>query len=159
MDLQWSPDREGGPEIFASATGTITQIERAAFHQGDVVTDHITVGVRLLHEGFDRTYWTGYGSLALDFAHELGDTIEKGELLGHIDVNPYEAGFMTHWEFGVLTRFEYESFARDRRVCPMSFLDDATRVLMEEVWEAQPADAFKDAFPYICSNVYFGRNE
>jgi murein DD-endopeptidase MepM/ murein hydrolase activator NlpD len=159
MDLQWSPRPEGRPEIFASATGTVTRANEHAFHLVDVVTDHLNLDVQMRHEGFDKAYFTTYGGLALDFAHELGDTVQKGELLGHIDVNPYQAGFMIHWELGYYTRFSDESDANDRRVCPMTFLDEASRALLEEVWETQPADAFNDAFPYICSNIYFGRNE
>ena len=157
MDLQWKDHPEGRPEIFASATGTIDWIDTQAFHTGAVVTDHITLGARLRHEGFDKTYFTTYGGLALDFAYELGDTIQKGELMGHIDVNPHEAGFMIHWEFGVLNRFSAESDARDIRWCPMTFFDETSRVVMEEIWEGT-TNSFKDAFPYICSNVYFGRN-
>ena len=159
MDLLW-PERPGDRlEIFASATGIVTRADEHAFDVGGVLTDHIRLNVQMRHEGFDKAYFTTYGGLALDFAHELGDTVQKGELLGHIDVNPYQAGSMIHWEFGYYTRFSDESHANDRRVCQMTFLDEASRALLEEVWETQPADAYNDAFPYICSNVYFGRNE
>ena len=160
IDLLWPEHSDGRPEIFASATGTVTRAYERAADVGGVVTDHIRLNVQMRHEGFDKAYFTTYGGLALDFAHELGDTVQKGELLGHIDANPYEEGRMIHWEFGYYLRFlDEENGANDRRVCPLTFLDEASRVVMEEVWEAQPADAYKDAFPYICSNVYFGRNE
>ena len=160
MDLLW-PERPGDRlEIFASATGIVTRADEHAFDVGGVLTDHIRLNVQMRHEGFDKAYFTTYGGLALDFVHELGDTVQKGELLGHIDANPYEEGRMIHWEFGYYLKFlDEENGANDRRVCPLTFLDEASRALMEEVWETQPADAFNDAFPYICSNIYFGRNE
>ena len=162
LDLLWESEegqRDSDPNILAAATGRVSRVWESSWHGGG------TLVVELVHEGFDKPYYTGYGGIIVDLGPEIGDTIQKGEVIGPVHATPTGSGYlnMIHWDFGYFIKPEDDGTVRSlwatkRRLCPMSYFEEASRSAVEEVWEAS-TNEFKEPFPYICSGDYHSREE
>ena len=139
IDFQW----DHPAEILASHDGTITQIKKV---EEDKVFWEIT-----LTNGFYSTVYKELGDFPSDI--KLSAKVKKGDLIGH----PYQPilpdgssnHYQLHWEFGYLFR---------DRLCPMTYFDEASKIAIEQIWDAS-INQFKKDFPYICSGDYFGKDK
>ena len=164
LDLLWEWENEEGqrdrePNILAAATGRVSRVWESSWHGGG------TLVVELVHEGFDKPYYTGYAGITVGLGPEIGDTIQKGEVIGPVKATPTSSSYlsMIHWELGYFVKPEDDGTVRSlwatkRRLCPMTYFDEASRSAIEAVWDAS-TNEFKEPFPYICSGDYRGREE
>ena len=146
IDYQWG-DVDPSPKIYSVAKGVIVEI---------INTDlgwTITIG----HSGFDKEYFVRYAHLgSYDTSLKVGTEVDTRIFIGyamHPNV-PDPNMHMIHWEFGKMD--EWGRY--DDRLCPMTYFDEESRSLIEEIWDSA-AYGFKDQFPKICSGFYEGKNE
>jgi hypothetical protein len=164
LDLLWEWENEEGqrdrePNILAAATGRVSRVWESSWHGGG------TLVVELVHEGFDKPYYTGYAGITVGLGPEIGDTIQKGEVIGPVKAKPTSSSYlsMIHWDLGYFVKPEDDGTVRSlwatkRRLCPMTYFDESSRSAIEEVWEAS-TNEFKEPFPYICNGDFRGREE
>ncbi len=162
IDFQWYTDT-GPPKIYSVATGVIVEItqdeERIEIH------DQITWVITINHTGFDKQYYTRSTDLSSYNTNLMvGDVIDEYTFLGYA-MHPVEVDdlnmHMIHWEFGVGLS-SYSDSGKERmgygeRLCPLTYFDEDSRVLIEEVWEAAGYNE-KDQFPLLCNGFYEGRD-
>lgn len=141
IDFQWNH----AARILASAGGTVVGIEKGSW------PDTWDVGVR---SGSFLISYTELESYNPDL--RVGKEIAAGTLIG----TPWHptgthAGYrMIHWNFGYDTGHPIYP----DRLCPMSYFDSDSRVLMETIW-ASTVWEYKSQFPDICSGDYKGKNQ
>ena len=168
IDFQWYNHTDGRPKIYASAAGVISVI---------APVDDGALAVTIFHDDFkvvwdtgEKTYYTLVGPIdPLDFEFRVGDRIEAGGFLGYVYQYPVEElplnVYMIHWEFGTWETVEWdpedtsEGSAPENRLCPMTYFDDESRELIEEIWANPDSYNEKDLFPYMCNNIYHGKDE
>jgi hypothetical protein len=146
IDYQWG-DVDPSPKIYSVAKGVIVEI---------INTDlgwTITTG----HSGFDKEYFVRYAHLgSYDTSLKVGTEVDTHTFIGyamHPNV-PDPNMHMIHWEFGKMD--EWGRY--DDRLCPMTYFDEDSRILIEEIWENSPY-SHKVQFPKICSGFYDGKDE
>lgn len=87
---------------------------------------------------------------------KVGSKVKKGDFIGHPGHFVFADGhgdYQLHWELAS------SSFILDRW-CPMSYFDQESKKIMEEVWGKVPQhNQFKSEFPHICSGDYYGKEE
>ena len=170
IDFQWYNHTDGRPKIFVSAAGVISVV--APEEDG-------ALAVTILHDDFkvvtdigEKTYYTLYGPVDSDFEFKVGDRIESGGFLGYVYDYPDTDNpklppnvYMIHWEFGILQTWisktgpPPEGWIHRNRLCPMIYFDKESKDLLEEIWSSPDSYGHKDQFPYLCNNVYHGKNE
>ncbi len=126
--------------IVASAPGAVAYLE-AGYWPGtwDVVV---------------RTgkYLIGYTEMeSYNPTLRVGTEVDAGSFIGY--PGPSHNRWMIHWEFGYDVGFRYPD-----RLCPMTYFDEASRALMEQVWAGTEWE-YKPQFPEICSGDFYGKDE
>jgi len=167
IDFQWYYHPDGRPKVFASAAGVIHLVEPDEDGAFDVTILHDDFNV--VTDTVEKTYYTLVGPIDSDFEFKVGDRIEAGDFLGYVYGYPPEKlppnVYMIHWEFGFLEtwvsmeRPPPEGWLHRNRLCPMTYFSEESRELLEEIWSRPDSYAHKDQFPYLCNNVYHGKDE
>ena len=162
LDFLWETQegqRDSDPTILAAATGRVSRVWQSSWHGGGSLV------VELVHDGFDKPYYTQYAGLTLDSAPEIGDTIRQGEVIGPVITKVTATGnlSMIHWDMGYFIKPEDDGTVRSqwatkRRLCPMTYFDEASGSMLEAVWDVSE-NMFKEPFPHICSGDFHGREE
>ncbi len=167
IDFQWYYHPDGRSKVFASAAGVIHLVEPDEDGAFDVTILHDDFNV--ITDTVKKTYYTLVGPIDSDFEFKVGDRIEAGSFLGYVHKYPPEKlppnVYMIHWEFGFLEtwismeRPPPEGWLHRNRLCPMTYFNEESRELLEEIWSRPDSYEHKGQFPYLCNNVYHGKNE
>ena len=80
-----------GQPVYATATGRVLSAQRNGNYGNLVEIDH----------GFDRT--TRYGHLA-EFAVSVGDTVQRGDVIGYVGATGRATGYHVHYEVRTANR-------------------------------------------------------
>ena len=170
IDFQWYNHTDGRPKIFVSAAGVISVV--APEEDG-------ALAVTILHDDFkvvtdigEKTYYTLYGPVDSDFEFKVGDRIESGGFLGYVYDYPDTDNpklppnvYMIHWEFGTWETVRWdpadtsEGSPPEVRLCPMTYLDEKSKKIVEEIWDNPDSYEHKVQFPYLCNNIYHGKDD
>jgi len=128
--------------IIASHDGLITGVQNSSEGQNVTITN-----------GYYKTVYKELFDLAPEiklFAH-----IKQGDLIGYPKIQSIGGNMhgQLHWEFSS------SSMLLDR-LCPLGYFNNDSRIRIEKIWQAVPAnDRFKQEFPEICNGKFQGKED
>ncbi len=152
IDFQWNTNKE--IKIIASMDASIVDIRGTE-------SNGTTMIVTKTSDGWGIDYC---GLEAANPNLKIGDSIKVGDFIGW----PNDEGIQkkgvhyksTHWQFGYydVTQRDIHQAGTEPRLCPMIYFDNASKILIEEIWANTDSPKMKANAPEICSGGYKGKN-
>lgn len=141
IDFQW----DHKAPVLAAADGVVVGIRKVPS------SNTMDVGIQ------SGKYLNGYTELeSYNPKLKVGTKVAAGAFIGYPWHPPgTKSGYrMFHWQFGYYT----DNPLLPDRLCPLSYLDDESRSLIETVW-ANAEWEHKEEFQDICSGDYKGKDK